>query len=103
MLFAGQLQAQLQEIDILNSPVDVSKDFVDYNRTLFISPMSWYLLIPTQEKVPLNFCGTIIKPGRLSTICSCGLCQWKLMNSLLPSMRLRPNCLSKYSLFLIGQ
>ena len=29
--------AQIQEIDILNSPVDVSKDFVDYNNTFYFA------------------------------------------------------------------
>ncbi|WP_423820177.1 hypothetical protein V5739_06980 [Salinimicrobium sp. TIG7-5_MAKvit] len=30
-------KAQIQEVDILNAPVDVSKDFVDYNNTFYFA------------------------------------------------------------------
>ncbi|UJH90350.1 hypothetical protein LZ575_16065 [Antarcticibacterium sp. 1MA-6-2] len=30
-------EAQLQEIDILNTPVDISKDFADYNNTFYFA------------------------------------------------------------------
>ena len=31
------VNAQIQEVDILNTPMDVSKDFVDYNNTFYFA------------------------------------------------------------------